>query len=325
MTGTPNPFPDVKGRSRWWILLGIATVLVGGHPGTVFAEEELVIESFAVDGGSKELNLHLLRPPGGVAKGVVAISMYGDRGLESDLSQGSGRLGFLIDLARERQFAVVAFGKPGGGWDRNVNSSEMSPRDAAEQDRKMSGLARDWSQAARRLAAKYDLPLEGWLLYGMCGGAQFAHRLALREPRLFRAVHAHYGGSYDTPTAQGRSVLWLVTTRADEPVYVEAQKFYRECVAADYRIILKGVRSDQETLAGTSANLLGSSPLQELSRRFFEYALDHPDALELPAAYVADYVNEFVLPAGEAGWIPKEQKIWLPTRELAEAWGEIQE
>ena len=319
--------------------------LICALPALLSAQQETISETYPADAtGRNELILHLTLPDATAGDdektdakdepakakvmGVMAICSYSDRGMEANLG-GSPRFSHLIKFAERHQMAVIAFGMPTGGWNRRVNSSDLSGKEAAEQSRKLDDSARYWSRAVRKLASRHQLPDEGWFLYGVCGGAQYAHRLAFREPDLFRAVHIHYGGSYGTPTKQAKDILWLVTTRADEPNYIAAQKFFQESKQLDYRMILKGFRTRSGDIgldAGGDAPGVSDLARDELSRRFFEFAFTNTEKpAKVPAAYIADYVNELVMPADKAKWIPKQQAIWLPNREVAEAWGPISE
>lgn len=281
----------------------------------------LVVATFpARVSGLKEIKFYL-RPVGGIlekkAKGVMAICKFGDRGdIPLDLSASSQHFGYLVNFADEHDLAVIAFGQPtaGGAWDRRVSTDEMEDKAAEEFDKNFESIAREWARAASKFASDNRLPSGGWLMYGICGGAQYAHRLALREPRLFRAMHAHYGGSYDVPTRGGASVQWLITTWEDDVGHVPAQRFYRACLGQGYRIMIRSLprNADPE-----------ERRLQRLSLLFFEHALAHPDGAK--PEYIGDYITNVAFPAASASWIPKEQSVALPSRAIAEAWGEVRD
>ncbi len=305
--------------------MAVATISLFSFVGS--SRAEVVIETFKTGNEQRDLTLYLRRPANlaetDPVHGVLAICKYGDREIEMDLTGGSRHFGYLIDFADKNNLAVVAFGQPAKqGWDRTVSSADLSRRDAAEQDRRLDDMARDWSRIISRFARSHQLPEKDWLLYGICGGAQYAHRLALRQPQHFKAVHVHWGGSYDVPTAEGASLIWLVTSWADEPAYVAAQRFFQSCVEANYRIILKGHTRYRPIDGGLPD---GSNPQAELSRRFFEFALTTSDPVKNGPEYLADYVNEMVLSAGQADWLPRKQAVWLPNRAIAEAWGPIED
>ena len=128
------------------------------------------------------------------------------------------------------------------------------------------------------------------------------------------------------PRPEEKNVLWLITSWADEPAYVAAQRFYRSCVKADYRIILKGhSRDEDEAVDLDEIEDQEKNQRESLSLAFFDYALNQDEPLRQNALYVADFVNEMVLPIRQATWIPRDQSVWLPNREIAQAWGEIDE
>ena len=278
--------------------------------------------------GSAALNLYLRYPASGKdnIKGVIAVCSPGGRGLGKYLVKGSRYYGYILDFADKYHLATIAFGPPGRGWDRTKNSDMLSTRDANVQDKQLDGLARDLSRAIERFAKKYEIPSKDWMLYGLCGGAQYAHRVALRQPQHFKAVHVHYGGSYDIPTAEGKSINWLVTSLADEPAYIAAQRFYLQCKKMDYQMIIKGItRRSAPGEYDPEIAYTGPNKLQQLSLDFFEYAMTDKGDPDPSQAYIADYVNGVVYPAKEGAWIPKSQAVILPSRKLAEAWGSISE
>ncbi len=307
---------------------GIAALLSGGFFAVASEEKEdridgLVVATFpARVSGIRDMRFYL-RPVGGVyarkPKGVLAICSVGERvDIPTYLTTGSSSFGYLIDFADNNDIAVMAFGQPtrGDAWNRRVSTDEMEDNEARELDKNFESVSREWAKAAAKFAGDNRLPTTGWLMYGMCGGAQYAHRLALRHPRMFKAVHAHFGGSYDAPTRAGNSVLWLITTWEDDVGHVPSQRFYRSCLDLDYRIMVRSLprTADPE-----------ERRLQRLSLLFFEYAMSIKNPSEVKGEYVGDYITNMAFPASKASWIPREQSVLLPTRAMAEAWGEIQD
>lgn len=193
--------------------------------------------------GHRDLTFYLRKPRAGAVApgGVMAICTVGERRIAIDLTERSPHFAHLLALADRRDLAVIAFGQPstGGAWDRRVSTQDLAALDAGRLGRTFDALAREWARLIGQFARKHSLPERGYLLYGICGGAQYAHRLALRQPQLFRAVHAHYGGSYDAPTRGGRDLLWLITTYEDDAGHLPSQRFFVACAAAGYRMILK--------------------------------------------------------------------------------------
>lgn len=264
-----------------------------------------------------ELTFCLRYPPVGKEK-VKGVLFFCTPGAPDNYVSG----GHLRNFVEAQDLAVVGFGQPGRRWNTTVNTDLLSNREAAEQNRVMNEVAREWSSLAKRFCREFELPSDGWLIYGTCGGAQFAHRLAFRAPDLFLAVHVHYGGSYDEPDPRGRSIQWLVTTHADEPSYIAAQHFFSKCRELNFPIILKGyTRRSAPELYEPDFLGGGSGGMQELSRQFFKNALrkarGEGQTLE---RFVADIVNGSVFPEQEGAWIPKSQSVILEGSELAKAW-----
>jgi hypothetical protein len=204
-------------------------------------------------------------------------------------------------------------------WDSGKSHDELSTKQAHTSDANFDKVAVAWERGVRELQQQMRLPMTNMLLYGISRGAQWAHRLALRKPEYFRAVHVHVNSSYDEPTPAARRCLWLITTGEVEHGYRAAQRFYTDCRALGYPMIFK---------AGAGLGHSGDLRITKLGLAFFDYALN-PAARELPVAegalYVGDWLNQAVYPQALAAHVPVAQRVWLPTRELATAWGELRE
>jgi hypothetical protein len=144
------------------------------------------------------------------------------------------------------------------------DSFNQTDRKRFTLDDNMERSARAWNRALNVICIKYDLSENDYLMYGISRGAQWAHRLALREPHRFLALHAHVNSSYEEPIAQGKIVLWLITTGDREYGYPAARIFYDKCRALGYPILFKS----QGNLGHSS-----SPEIERLGISFFEYAL----------------------------------------------------
>lgn len=220
-------------------------------------------------------------------------------------------------------------------WNKRESADEMRVRENKGFDKNFDLLAAAWEKGVAELARETGIPTQDYLLYGISRGAQWAHRLALRKPVHFLGVHAHINSSYDQPTPAGANTLWLMTTGDREAGYPASTRFYAECRALGYPIILK---------AGENLGHSGSPEINRLQKAFFNYALSikarvqavrargnlaqldpagrEPLLRDFRAApFVGDYVTNEVVPADDADWIPEEQRVPLPTAEIAKAWG----
>lgn len=216
------------------------------------------------------------------------------------------------------------------GYTTGVSGDEMDERTRERYDRAFDERSEKWAGGFRRLCRMYSLPEDNVLLYGISGGAQMAHRLALRNPDHFMAVHIHVNSSYDVPTEEGADLLWLVSTGTLEYGYPAAQRFYEQALDRGYHMIFKA----QENIGHSD-----SPEIRRLSRVFFEFCLGFvPDAsdpewepppeelfyfMRYPV-YVGDWYNQMAFPADRAeGNVPPEFMVSLPTKAVAEAWGTV--
>jgi hypothetical protein len=242
----------------------------------------------------------------------------------------------VILYAEEHQLAVLTSGTA-EAWDKHVSTEEMEKEKQREFDRNFDFLANAWERGLKDLSREAGgIPTDNMLLYGMSRGAQWAHRLALRKPGYFLAVHVHIPSTFDTPTPGANKPLWLLTTGEKEIGYERAQNFFRECEALGYPIIFKAI---------VGLGHQGSSIADTLGLRFFDYALSvkslrdnyekqHIVALERLAKqksepwlgafrepeYFGDFVNQDCVPIAQAEMIPKALRVALPNKILADAW-----
>jgi pimeloyl-ACP methyl ester carboxylesterase len=243
----------------------------------------------------------------------------------------------FLDFADQHNMAVLTWGTV-DAWNNTVNTEEMAHREQEEFDRNFDLLADAWGRGVAQLGQETGIPQKDYLLYGISRGAQWAHRLALRKPDYFLAVHIHIPSTFDTPTATGNQTLWLVTTGEQEYGYERAQQFYHECRALGYPIIFKAI---------IGLGHADSSIEHALGFKFFEYALsvraardswleamNNPFRSRLsqswpPETWLAafrappfygDFLNQDCYPANQIDMIPVVLRVPLPTKELAELW-----
>lgn len=232
--------------------------------------------------------------------------------------------------------AVLTWGTA-EAWDNHVNTEELEREKQREFDRNFDLLANAWERGVKELSHEAgDIPADNILLYGMSRGAQWAHRLALRKPDYFLAVHVHIPSTFDKPTPEANRPLWLVTTGELEYGYERAQSFYRECESLGYPIIFKAI---------VGIGHQGSSIADTLGLKFFDYALSvkalreeyekqHKSALSRlvkqnagpwlkpfrEPEYFGDFVNQECFPVAQADMVPKAFRVPLPNKTLADAW-----
>ena len=277
----------------------------------------------------ERLTLFLMMPPEGKAEGVFCLSLLAKSAddVRAQLQGKSDRrpLKRALDFARERNFAVVAWGAR-RLWDSRRNWDELQPSVAKKIDSDFDHVAKAWDVGIATFVKKYGIPASGYLMMGSSGAAQFAQRLALRRPDRFLAVHAHIASSFDRPVKGGASLLWCVTTGENEMGYERSRRFFKAARDLSYPIIYK---------AYPGLGHEGSAKVTELGFTCFEFALKQ-QSLAVQAKgrkfakvdwvkiftssdYVADVFNQSVYPKSDAICVPPEFRMLLPAA-IREAW-----
>jgi len=212
-------------------------------------------------------------------------------------------------------------------------NAQNDPGDAMEQS------YRTWKIAMDKLCHDYHLPQSGYLIYGYSRGAQWAHRIVMRCPERFLAIHIHINSSYAEPAPEASHCLWLLTTGELEYGSNAAKAFYQKAQALNYPILLR-------IYPGKAHEVFPEE--EELGLKFFEYVLklksqqlqgnanslaatfdddEQPFVLDdslLTAfrkpPYFGDMLNGDVYPAVE-DVLPESQRVGLPNKEIAQSWG----
>ncbi len=285
-----------------------------------------------------KLHLYLRRPAGNTKiEGVFAYCTW-DKDREKILKRLQDEHYFLVRYADEHHLALLTW-STAIAFDNAQSADERSQQENFKDNSGFNQLADAWERGVHVLCHDAGLPENNFLLYGLSAGAQWAHRLALRKPGHFLAVNIHVNSSYDWPTPEAKSILWLQTTGEREYGYQAALRFYARARDLGYPIIFK---------AGENLGHASSPQIEEIARRFFDYALtvkakrdellDRADRVagrqaKLPdlytlsgleqAPYYADLINQEVYAADAKDMIPVGQRVPLPSKTLAQAWGEI--
>jgi len=228
----------------------------------------------------------------------------------------------MVRFAAKHNLALLTWSTP-GKWAVGQNSDEISDKDQADIDREFDLFAAAWDKGISQLCTEYKLPEDKYLLFGMSRGAQWAHRLALRDAKRFLAVNAHVSSSYDMPTPEGKNFLWLITSGELDPGLRSSKLFYAQCQKLGYPMLFKAP-------VGLGHEM--RSDVDALRNAFFEYALslkkagqnspiDVSGLISLQnAKFIGDYENQKVVPADKADQIKAENQVFLPTEALSVAW-----
>ncbi len=244
----------------------------------------------------------------------------------------------LVRWADEQQMAVLTF-DTAKHWKSRTSTGELSARQQSEFDHRFDRIATVWDRGARVICRRHDLPDDGFFAYGTSRGSHYMHRLVVRHPDRFAAVHLHVPNTFDVAEKGADNICWLITTGLNDPGRDAAEEYTQEKRAKGWPILFcsffgMGHESDSRVdairrdffnhllsesaplpdPASSLSALGGGSTLAETLRR----------SIESPS-WVADSMNGLVYPAAEMEKIPELQRVFLPTRSLAAHWGRILE
>ena len=274
------------------------------------------------------INFALRFPPGhkngDAVRGVLCICTWKDT---PDGVMGNLRSGPLVNWAQKNGFVLLSWSRL-KFYTTGASNDEMDDKVDREWSRQFDIAARKWEYAIQELERKYKLPGKDFLIDGISGGAQTAHRLALRMPDYFAGIHIHVNSSYDELTPGGKNIAWLVTTGEREFGYKASQRFYFGALELGYPVIYK---------AGEGLGHSGSPEIDKLTVAFFDYLLpflpDHrekdpqfkgdPYKLMRQPRYIGDWLNQQAVPFEKHHLIQGRYQTALPTREVAIAWGPL--
>ena len=270
------------------------------------------------------------RRGGPQVRGILAICTHRAETdyLKRAVSDG-GIFPWYVQFADKHNLALVTWSNF-RGYQTRLSWDEMDEDSYNRYDRDFNSRVREWRTGFLRLCRRFNLPERNVLMYGLSGGGQMAHRLALRQPEFFFAVHIHVNSSYDRIRRDGNRILWLVTTGSLEYGYPAGVRFYREALDAGYHMIFRA----EENLG--HADSWGT---RTVSVAFFEYCIPFlPDAsdpqwrappvdqfyLMRYPTYIGDFLNNEAFPASVASqYMQPEVMVALPNKEIAEAWGMV--
>jgi hypothetical protein len=231
-------------------------------------------------------------------------------------------------FAESHKLAVVAWGSR-WVWSSYANFDELNRYQIRAWDDNFQQLADAWDRGIEQLVQNYGLPDHDYLMYGLCAGGEWVHRLALHKPDRFLAVQMHISTSYDEPTPEASRIMWLLTTGEMDVGCDRARRFYAAARAMEYPIIFKAV---------IGVGHADSPVADQLGVRFFEYALaekarrDAANANDLARSqpldlsafsaspYYGDLMNQDVFAARDKDMIPPGFLVPLPDKDIADAW-----
>jgi hypothetical protein len=233
-------------------------------------------------------------------------------------------------FAEKHQLAIIAWGSR-WVWGSYANFDELNKDENRSWDDNFQQLADAWDHGIDLLVHAYGIPDHDYLMYGLCAGGEWVHRLALHKPDRFLAVQMHISTSYDAPTPEASRVMWLLTTGELDYGCDRARRFYIAARQLNYPIVFK---------AEVGLGHADSPQADQLGIRFFEYALtvkakrDAANAGDLTGSqsldlsafndspFYGDLMNQDMFPARDKSMIPGGFLVPLPSRDIADAWNQ---
>jgi len=265
---------------------------------------------------------------GPAVRGVLALCTHRTEAEDVKINvTDDGRFQWFVKFADKHNLALVTWTNF-KGYRIGTSGDEMDEDVYKKYDKDFDERAREWRTGFRRLCRKYDLPERNVMMYGISGGGQMAHRLALRMPEYFFGVHVHVNSSYDQIKRDGNQILWLVTTGTQEFGYPAGVRFYRDALDAGYHMIFRAEENlGHRDSAGTRATGMA----------FWNYCLkflpdaSNPNWRALPVdrfylmkhpTFIGDYLNSEAFLAKDAPkYMEPEVMVALPNKDIADAWG----
>ena len=263
-------------------------------------------------------------PDGPTAKGVLAFCTWQGEtdSLRKRLASNEDE---LVKYAKKHQLALLTW-NTATLWQTGKSYDQIKRRQLQGQDQDFDKVARAWKTGVGKLCKEFNLPQDGYLLYGISRGAHWSGRLALRAPEMFLAVAIHVANSYDKPMPSGGQPLWLVSSGDLDIGRDNAIAFYEECREKRFPMVLKVI------------NGLGHADHADavkLRTEFFDYALAaklRAEKEETTPAQVmlkdlatsgltGDLLSQEVYRGAEAAKIPEGQRVVLPDEKFAKVWG----
>lgn len=287
-----------------------------------------------------------MRPPQGVTqgkdvRGMMALCLLANNLEEIRLfmlnqsKDGKEQNNAILKFADNNKLAIIAWGSR-RAWVLKGSYYEFDKNELKFMDQSFDEVAKAWEKGVKSFSRKYGVPDKDYLLWAMSGAANWAHRLALRKPQYFAAVHVEILTTYDKPTPEAKNVMWLLTTGELEGGYESSKRFYKDCKNLGYPILYK---------AYPGIGHAGCPQATALGLQFFKFALEEieetkgirenpvlrPD--EIPeviysrrmeafqkAPFYGDIVNQEIFSAEKQDMIPAGFQVPLPNETLAKLW-----
>lgn len=182
-------------------------------------------------------------------------------------------------------------------------------------------------EALARIKKYFRIDDQHLLFYGYSAGSQASNLFPAWQPERTRAWVSHAGGVFFRPDKKMRRIPGLVTCGdADAARYIISRRFVENCRTLGINVIFKSYPNLNHTVPLDSARLAQTF----LAYYHHLYASDlaprekNLKPVKEPIEFVGDDQDNVFWPrlSSEVKHIAKEDLVYFPSREIAEAWGE---
>lgn len=292
--------------TKLWILVMALSIWIGVVPTAAAEVKSVTVKTRAEN--NRVVSVWFRVPENYDARSVCRVLViFGGRNAEGK-GEVSGALGW-------------------GEWADKLNIFLVSPGfkdDDYWDPQGWSGKA--LQQALRQIKRDYNISIDKLMFYGYSAGSQASNLFAAWNPNNCRAWVSHACGVFHEPSTRMRNVPGLVTCGdADQARYIISRNFVENCRARGINIIWKSFPNHPHDVPPDSLAL--ARAFLEYYHKYYSYDLTgRPPAARQSLANVAfvgdDQEHEFYpADSAKAKNVLPEDRVNLPDRRIAEAWG----
>ena len=163
--------------------------------------------------------------------------------------------------------------------------------------------------SVKRIGEKSGFKADKILVFGFSAGAHFAHRFALWKPEKVAAFVAYSAGWWDEPTEALKSVPALIMCGDKDERYEPTLAFMQRGLALHLPWIWRSYRGQDHVITPEVVAMA-----QAFLAHYARGEMAEPFAGDMQSYQYFDEKSD------EAGRIPEELRVTLPSRAVAEVW-----
>lgn len=178
-------------------------------------------------------------------------------------------------------------------------------------------------KALEKLKEKYkNICTDKLLYYGHSAGGDSSNLFAAWRPDLCRAWAAHGAGVFHSPGKHLKNLPGLVTCGdADSQRYVIGRTFYRQCMTSNLPVVWKTMANHRHDVPPESADLARAFLLYYHNQHLED--IGRETVVMEDTLYIGDDIEGVYYPivSPKIQEIPVDERILLPSKDVADAWG----